>query len=89
MKETIPLKDRLIRFLKKTHGWVPGIELQRLTMKFANQTGKTASRRLQEAVNEGLLEVRYVKGAAQYRVKEGVSWQEANKAAHEMWETVK
>lgn len=86
MKETIPLKDRLVRYLKKTHGWVPGIELQRLTMQFANQTGKTASRRLQEAVNEGLLDVRYVKGAAQYRAKESVSWQEAQKASLEMWD---
>lgn len=66
---TPSLKYRLVKYLLKVGDWVPGIELQRLTLEKAHQTGKTASRRLQEAVNEGSLEVRLVRGAAQYRAK--------------------
>ena len=63
----IPLKERLVKYLQNQHGWVSGFQLQELTMQKAHQTGKTCSRRLQEAVQENLLEVRYIRGAAQFR----------------------
>lgn len=63
------LKDRLVRYLKAEKGWVSGFYLQQLTMEKAHQTGKSCSRRLQEAVNENLLEVKYERGAAQYRAR--------------------
>ena len=63
-----PLKSRLVDYMRRSHTqWFPSITLQKLTMDKAGQTGKTCTRRLQEAVNEGLLEVKYIHGAAQYR----------------------
>lgn len=68
----IPLKVRLVNYIKNNPGWHASIALQRLTMEKAGQTGKSCSRRLQEATEEGLLEVSYVRGAAQYRFKGGL-----------------
>lgn len=65
----IPLKNRLVNYIKNNPGWHASIALQRLTMEKAHQTGKSCSRRLQEATEEGVLEVSYVRGAAQYRFK--------------------
>lgn len=84
--EKIPLKTRLVRYLMKNHGWVSGRDLQMLCMKFAGATGKTASRRLQEATEEGLLEVRYIKRAAQYRAKPKPDWKTQHTEMMELWD---
>lgn len=88
MYEKIPLRDRLVRYLQKQHekeGWVTGKDLQALVMKYTTQTGKTAHRRLNEAVKEGLLEVRKVKGAAQFRAKPKVDWKETHNSMMDLW----
>ena len=71
---SVSLKDRILRFLMRKHGWVSGLELQKLAIEYAKQTGKTCSRRLQELVEEGKLDVNYdnPKNAASYKIRDGV-----------------
>src|SRR3990167_11383295 len=71
---TVSLKDRIVRYLMRKHGWVSGLELQKLAIEHAHQTGKTCSRRLQELVEEKKLDVNYdnPKNAASYKIRDGV-----------------
>lgn len=71
---TLSLKDRIVKYIMRKHGWVSGGEIQRIVMEHTKHLPRTAVRRLQEAVEEGKLEVRYT-GAhnhAEYRIREGV-----------------
>ena len=64
------LRERLIAYLKKNHGeWVPKGEIQRLVANHTTYTPENAGRRLRELHEDGLLEVRYVKNHAHYRIK--------------------
>ncbi len=63
-----PLKDRLYNYLLRTHGWMPSGNLQRIVSQQTTYTPQNVGRRLRELVTEGKLEVRYIKGHAQYRV---------------------
>ena len=67
MKETIPLKDRLMRYMLKRHSeWIPSGELQRLVSAYTTQTPRTCVRRLQELHEAGKLERKLIKGHAWY-----------------------
>lgn len=62
------LKKRLVAYLeKRPQDWVHSGTLQELTEKHTDQMPRTAVRRLQEAVEDGLIEVKYEKGSALYR----------------------
>ena len=71
---TVSLKSRIVRFLLKKHGWVSGGDIQRLVMEHTKHLPRTAVRRLQEAVEEGKLEVRYSgkHNHAEYKIRDGV-----------------
>ena len=71
-----PLKDRLYSYLLRTHGWMPSGDLQRIVSEKTSYTPQNVGRRLRELVTEGKLEVRYIKGAAQYRAKSVMTMQE-------------
>ena len=66
----ITLKERLVRYLQRNHGWIASGDLQRLVVAHTDYTPRTAVRRLEELAEEGELEVKYVKGHAWYRVKQ-------------------
>lgn len=68
MKE-MSLKQRLLNYLERFGGWVNSGEMQKLTMLHMKQTGKTASRRLQELYREGMIERELRRGSAWYRYK--------------------
>ena len=68
----LSLRNRLLRYLLKQHGWVHSGDLQRLVMENTTYLPRTTVRRLQELCDEGTLEVRYENRAALYRAKEGV-----------------
>lgn len=68
--EKISLRDRLMRYLLKQHGWVASGDLQRLVVAHTSYTPRTAVRRLEELANEGKLKVEYRKGHAFYRAKQ-------------------
>ena len=65
----ISLKDRLLRYLLKGHGFVASGDLQRLVAEKTTYTPRTTVRRLEELVTEGKLEVEYRKGHAFYRAR--------------------
>lgn len=69
---TLSLKERLLRHLLRTHGWISSGELQRLVVQHTKFTPRTAVRRLQELQEEGFLEREIRKGHAWYRAKDGV-----------------
>ncbi len=70
----ISLRDRLVRYMQARHTtWFSSKFLQRLVMDNTTQTARTAVRRLEEMAEEGILEVKYIKGAAQYRYKGAVA----------------
>ena len=71
---TISLKDRIVRYLLTKHGWISGGDIQRLVMEHTKHLPRTAVRRLQEAVEEGKLEVRYTgkHNHAEYKIRDGV-----------------
>lgn len=83
---TKSLKERLTAYMLKRHTeWIPSGELQRIVAKFTTYTPQNVGRRLRELENEGVLEVKYVDNHAHYRAKPKVTWQEAQKAAMDMW----
>lgn len=64
------LKERLYQYFLKNHTlWISSGEIQRIVMEKTSYTPSNASRRLRELENEGLLEVKYIRGHAHYRVK--------------------
>lgn len=63
------LRDRLIAYFKKTHGYVASGDLQRLVMQHTSYTPSNVSRRLRELVEDGVLEVQYRQNHAFYRAK--------------------
>lgn len=68
---TISLKSRLADYLKRQATWKASGELQRLVTQRTTYTAQNAGRRLRELVNEGVLEVKYIKNHAYYRYKGG------------------
>lgn len=67
---SMTLKQRLYNYMLKQHTeFIPSGELQKLVMLHTSYTPSNASRRLRELENEGLLEVKYMRGHAHYRVK--------------------
>lgn len=73
------LKNRLVVFLTKHQGWMANGELQRIVAQKTTYTPRSTARRLEEAVEEGKLEVDYRKGHAWYRarpdpVKASIEW---------------
>jgi hypothetical protein len=63
----LSLKDRLYRYLLKTHGYVAKGEIQRIVAEHTSYTSENAGRRLRELENEGKVEVTYKKGHAHYK----------------------
>jgi hypothetical protein len=61
------LKQRLERYLRKHHGWIPSADLQKLVMQRTSYTPQNVGRRLRELAEEGKLEVMYVRNHAHYR----------------------
>lgn len=103
MKETIPLKERIMRYMLKRHGeFISSGELQRLVSAYTTQTPRTCVRRLQELHEDGQLERKLIKGHSWYRAVEqsptisrsvGVmyrakDWKENHKAMNEVWNAV-
>lgn len=71
MKPKVSLRDRLLKYLQKQHGWIASGDLQRLVVQHTSYTPRTAVRRLEELAEEGELEVEYRKGHAFYRANTG------------------
>lgn len=67
------LRQRLLKYLLSSHGWVHSGDLQRQVVKYTDYMPRTAVRRLEEMVEDGELEVRYEKGSALYRAKDGTA----------------
>jgi hypothetical protein len=65
----VALKDRIRRYLLKSHGWAPKGVICDLARERVGATGEHTGRRLRELENEGVLEVEYRKGHAWYRAK--------------------
>lgn len=92
----LSLKDRLVRYMQQHHtvDWIPSGDLQRIVMQYTSYTPQNVGRRLRELHNEGVLEVRYVKGHAQYRAtitlpveelnRKGVEWFNSLPSAEKM-----
>jgi DNA-binding transcriptional ArsR family regulator len=66
------LKERLEKYLRANHGWIAKGELLRLVNEKTSYTADNAGRRLRELEESGILEVRYVKNHAHYRLKANV-----------------
>lgn len=62
------LKERLVKWLKAQKGWVPSGELQRVVAQSTSYTPQNVGRRMRELENEGIVEVKYIKGHAHYRI---------------------
>lgn len=66
----LTLKERLVRWLAKQEAWVASGEIQRVVALNTTYSPQNVGRRLRELENEGVLEVRYERGHAHYRVKQ-------------------
>lgn len=65
----LTLRRRLYRYLKRRQGvWYSGGWLERLTVEKTNRKASTASRRLRELAEDGLIERKEAKGTVWYRV---------------------
>jgi DNA-binding Lrp family transcriptional regulator len=73
----LSLKDRLTRFLKANYSqaWIASGDLQRIVAEKTDYTPQNVGRRLRELENEGVVEVKYVRGHAHYRFTEAPSLQ--------------
>ena len=66
--KSLSLKERLVKYLLKQHGFVASGDIQRIVMQHTTYTPRTTVRRLQELFEEGKLEREIRKGHAFYRV---------------------
>ena len=64
------LKERLARYLRNNHGWIPKGQLCDLAREKTGATGEHTGRRLRELTEEGILEVQHRNNHAYYRTKE-------------------
>jgi hypothetical protein len=62
------LKERLARYPRNNHGWIPKGEICDLAREQTGATGEHTGGRLRELTEEGILEVQYRKDHALYRV---------------------
>ena len=65
----LTLRERLERYLKNQGTFIPSGEIQRIVAKETTYTPSNCSRRLREMENDSVVEVRYIKGAAEYKYK--------------------
>lgn len=65
----LSLRDRLLRYLLKQHGWVSSRQIQEVVMSQSSYLPRTAIRRLQEMTESGDLEVQIRSKMAWYRTK--------------------
>lgn len=57
MGTNITLRERILRYMRKHAGeWVPGAEIERLTMENTKHTGSTATRLCRTLAEEGILQ---------------------------------
>jgi hypothetical protein len=61
------LNERLERYLRNHHGWIPSANLQKLVMERTSYTPQNVGCRLRELAEEGKLEVMYVRNHAYYQ----------------------
>ena len=64
------LKERLAKYMRNNHGWIPKGQLCDLAREKTGATGEHTGRRLRELAEEGKLAVQYRKGHAYYRIME-------------------
>lgn len=64
----ITLKARLVRWLQNNPGFHASGSLQRLVADKTDYTPRTVVRRLEELIQEGVLEVDYRKGHSWYQI---------------------
>ena len=69
--KTTPLKERLLRYMLKHHSaWIPKGEIQRVVAAYTTFSPENAGRRLRELQEEGLLEVKIIRGHAWYSARD-------------------
>jgi hypothetical protein len=66
------LKERLARYLRNNHGWIPKGEICDLAREKTGATGEHTGRRLRELAEEGVLDVQIRRGHAWYKLKDNV-----------------
>ena len=71
------LKDRLARFLKANYAdrWIASGDLQRIVAEKTTYSPQNVGRRMRELENEGIVEVKYVRGHAYYRYAKAADFQ--------------
>lgn len=65
----LPLKARLARYLEANPNWLAKGTLCDLARAKVGATGEHVGRRMRELENEGVVEVKYVRGHAHYKFK--------------------
>jgi DNA-binding transcriptional ArsR family regulator len=66
------LKEKLARYMRNNHGWIAKGAICDLAREKTGSTGENTGRRLRELAEEGLLDVKKVRGHAYYRLAEKV-----------------
>jgi len=69
----LTLKERLLKWLRAHPGWMPSGELQRIVALNTTYSPQNVGRRLRELENANLVEVKYHRGHAHYRIKDQLS----------------
>ena len=64
------LRDRLATFLRKQHGWIAKEQIIEVAKAHTSYSSENVGRRLRELAEDGVLEVKPIKGHAHYRFKE-------------------
>lgn len=68
MTTRLSLKQRLVRFLQKNHGWFAKEELVRIAQANTTYSSENISVRLRELERDGILTVKIIKGHAHYQI---------------------
>lgn len=68
----ISLRNRLLRYLIKQHGWVSSAQLQKIVLEHTSYMPRTAVRRLQELVEDGKLETKVIGKMSWFSAKPGI-----------------
>jgi DNA-binding Lrp family transcriptional regulator len=73
----LSLKARLENFLRKYYSekFIPSGDLQRIVAEKTTYSPQNVGRRMRELENEGVVEVKYVRGHAHYRYREAESFE--------------
>ena len=78
----LSLRERLLKYLLRQHGFISSRQIQEVVMHESKYLPRTAVRRLEEMVEDGLLDVEIRGKVAWYKARDGIAAPKEHNSEH-------